>query len=95
LIVCTLRHLAGGSYLDITDVAGISQASFYRLVWKTVMASIVKCTALRIRFPQTPEEATTAIVGFSSISTDNAIHNCAGVVDGYLMRCRVPTKKDT
>jgi DDE superfamily endonuclease len=92
-LYCTLRYLAGGSYLDITDVAGISQASFYRLVWKTVTA-IVKCKALSIRFPQTPEEATTAIVGFSSISTDNAIHNCAGVVDGYLMRCRVPAKKE-
>jgi hypothetical protein len=92
-LYCTLRYLAGGSYLDITDVAGISQASFYRLVWKTVTA-IVKCPSLRIRFPQTPEEAVTAIVGFSSISTDNAIHNCAGVVDGYLMRCRVPAKKE-
>jgi hypothetical protein len=31
-LYCTLRWLAGGSYLDISDVAGISKASFYRVV---------------------------------------------------------------
>ena len=44
-IYCTLRYLAGGSYLDISDIAGISQSSFYRIVWKTITA-IVKCSAL-------------------------------------------------
>jgi DDE superfamily endonuclease len=93
-LYCTLRFLAGGSYLDIiTDVAGISQASFYRVVWKTVTA-IAKCSALRIRFPQTGEEVKAAVAGFTSISTEQAIRNCAGVVDGYLMRCRVPSKKE-
>jgi hypothetical protein len=92
-VYCTLRFLAGGSYLDITDVAGISQASFYRVVWKTITA-IVKCSALRIQFPTTKEEITAAIAGFASISTEGAIHNCAGVVDGYLLRCKVPSKKE-
>jgi hypothetical protein len=50
-VYCTLRFLAGGSYLDVTDIAGISQASFYRVVWKTITA-IVKCNALRIHFPK-------------------------------------------
>jgi DDE superfamily endonuclease len=92
-VYCTLRFLAGGSYLDTTDVAGISQASFYRVVWKTITA-IVKCSALRIQFPTTKEEITAAISGFASISTEGAIHNCAGVVDGYLLRCKVPSKKE-
>jgi DDE superfamily endonuclease len=90
-LYCALRYLAGGSYLDISDVACISQASFYRVVWKTITA-IVKCPALRIRFPKSTEEVTEAISGFASISTDGAIANCAGVVDGYLMRCKVPSK---
>jgi hypothetical protein len=92
-LYCTLRYLAGGSYLDISDVAGISQASFYRVVWKTITA-IVKCPALRISFPKSDEEVKEAISGFASISTEGAIANCAGVVDGYLMRCRVPAKQE-
>jgi DDE superfamily endonuclease len=92
-VYCTLRYLAGGSYLDVSDVAGISQASFYRVVWKTITA-IVKCPELRIWFPRTAEELTEAVVGFSSVSTQEAIKNCVGVVDGYLLRCRVPSKKE-
>jgi hypothetical protein len=92
-VYCTLRFLAGGSYLDVTDVAGISQASFYRVVWKTITA-ITKCPDLRIVFPTTAAEVTTAIDGFASISVDGVINNCAGVVDGYLMRCRVPSKRE-
>ena len=92
-LFCTLRYLAGGSYLDISDIAGISQSSFYRVVWKTITA-IAKCSALRITFPKTNEEIAGAIAGFTSISQDGAIHNCAGVVDGYLLRIRVPSKKE-
>ena len=92
-LYCTLRYLAGGSYLDVSDIAGISQSSFYRVVWKTITA-ISKCSALRITFPKTNEEIAAAIAGFASVSQDGAIHNCAGVVDGYLLRIRVPSKKE-
>ena len=93
-VYCTLRYLAGGSYLlDITDVAGISQASFYRVVWKTVTA-IAKSPALQLRFPRTTEEISAAVAGLAGISTEQAIHNCVGVVDGYLLRCKVPSKKE-
>jgi DDE superfamily endonuclease len=92
-LYCTLRYLAGGSYLDITDIAGISQSSFYRVVWKTITA-IVKCSDLRIVFPTTGEEVKAAIGGFASISTEGVIKNCAGVVDGYLLRIKVPTKEE-
>ena len=90
-LFCTLRYLAGGSYLDITNIVGISQSSFYRVIWKTISA-LVKCNALRIRFPKTKQEITAGIAGFAGISTDGAIHNCVGVVDGYLLRIRVPAK---
>jgi DDE superfamily endonuclease len=92
-VYCTLRYLAGGSYLDISDIAGISQSSLYRVVWKTISA-IAKCTALRVRFPKTQEELDASIVGFVSVSQDGAISNCVGVVDGYLLRIRVPSKKE-
>jgi hypothetical protein len=37
-LFCTLRWLAGGSYLDIYARTGISKLSFYRVVWKTIKA---------------------------------------------------------
>lgn len=90
-LYCTLRWLAGGSYLDITDICGISKASFYRVVWKTITA-ISKCEELRPKFPKTPEEIGAAIEGFASISADGIIDNCVGVLDGYLLRIKVPPK---
>ena len=92
-LYCTIRWLAGGSYLDITDVCGISKSSFYRVVWKTITA-ICKCEALRPKFPKTTEEIEEVIAGFASISTDGIINNCAGVIDGYLLRIQVPAKNE-
>ena len=34
----TLRWLAGGSYLDISDLHGIHPATMYRHVWQTMRA---------------------------------------------------------
>ena len=92
-LYCTLRWLAGGSHLDITDVAGISKSSFYRVIWKTIVA-IVICDELAIRWPDNPQAIREAIGGFASISKENAICNCVGVVDGFLVRIRVPSRKE-
>ena len=51
----TLRWLAGGSYLDICNITGISTASFYRVIWKTIIA-INKCAELDMVFPQSKEQ---------------------------------------
>lgn len=89
----TLRFLAGGSYLDIYDLMGISPASFYRVLWNTVRA-ICACEALKIKFPTTEAECREAALGFQSISCRGVIANCIGALDGYLLRIRTPTKKD-
>jgi hypothetical protein len=73
-LYCTLRYLAGGSYLDICDIAGISTASFYRVIWKTLSA-ITSCDELEIRFRTTLHQIQAAI------SYGGAIKNCAGVID--------------
>ena len=65
-LFCTLRWLAGGTYLDIYDIAGISKTSFYQVVWKTIMA-ICTCEELQIKFPTTMYECTKAAEGFESI----------------------------
>jgi hypothetical protein len=92
-LFCTLRWLAGGSYLDICDITGISNASFYRVVDKTVHA-IVRNKALEIHFPDTTAELEAAVKGFASISYKEAIRNCVGVIDGYLLRIKVPRKDE-
>ena len=44
-----LRYLAGGSYSDIRFFTGMSIASTYRLIWKTIHA-INSCNELQIKF---------------------------------------------
>lgn len=92
-LYCTLRWLAGGSYLDIADIAGISKSSFYRVIWKTI-TTLCQCHELKLKFPKTSQEVKNAAAGFSTISSGNAIANCVGVVDGYLLRIRVPSLRE-
>ena len=91
-LYCTLRYIAGGSYTDIFFV-GISKASFYRVVWKTMYA-IVRCENLRIVWPNTKELAVQSAEGFSSISTNRALTECVAVLDGYHMEITTPPKKE-
>jgi hypothetical protein len=92
-LYCTIRWLSGGSYLDICDIAGISQSSFYRVIWKTITA-LVECQELALKWPEFPNEIQSAIAGFATISFNGVINNCVGVVDGFLLRTRVPSKRE-
>jgi hypothetical protein len=83
-LYCTLRYMAGGSYSDVQFFTGISTASFYRVVWRTIRA-IVQCKQLSIRFPKTAEEGNAAADGFASVSDQRCIFNCVAAVDGYLI----------
>jgi DDE superfamily endonuclease len=92
-LFCTLQWLAGGSYLDIFTLTGVSIASFYRIVCKTLRL-IVNWNELQIKLPQNEAECKQSADGFQSISTKAAITNCIGVIDGYLLRIYTPTKAD-
>jgi DDE superfamily endonuclease len=92
-LYCTIRWLAGGSYLDITDICGISKASFYRVIWKTITA-IVLAPELAIAWPESPEAIQDNMADFASISFSCAINNCVGVGDGFLLRIKLPSKRD-
>jgi hypothetical protein len=54
-LFCTLRWLAGGSYLDIYAITNVSIASFYRVVYRT-MHAINNSKELQIIFPTTLAE---------------------------------------
>ena len=92
-LYCTLRYLAGGSYLDIHYFCGISETSFYSSVWR-VLDLINKCPQLNIKFPQTSQECRDAAEGFRSVSSGDAIINCVSVLDGLLVRVVTPSKKE-
>jgi hypothetical protein len=93
-LFCTLRWLAGGSYLDIFALTGVSIPSFYRVVYLTLRL-IIECPKLDIKLPQTKKECEAAAARFRSISYKEAITNCIGVIDGYLLRIYTPPKAQT
>ena len=49
-VYVTLQYLAGGSYMDIFFLIGISKSSFFHLLWKTIKA-INKCIEHRLLGP--------------------------------------------
>jgi DDE superfamily endonuclease len=89
----TIRFLSGASYLDVRFFTEISTASFYRFLWRTILA-IRKCQFLAINFPYTAEEVKIAAKGFTSISSNSAIYTCVAVVDGYNLQIITPPKKE-
>jgi hypothetical protein len=47
---------------------------------------------LKLSFPQTLEEFREAALRFASISQGDAIINCIGAIDGYLLHTEAPPK---
>ena len=91
--VCyTAGYLAGGSYTNIFYLIGILQHLFYRVLWKTIKA-INSCTKLRISWPNTKERQLECATGFTSISTNRALHDCVTVLDGYHSQTITLSKK--
>jgi hypothetical protein len=54
----------------------------------------VESPDLEMRLPETPEECKVAAAGFRSISYKEAIANCVGVLDGYLLKINSPRKAE-
>lgn len=92
-VFCMLRYLSGGKYLDVMRLAGVSRATFYRIVWLTIDALIL-CedrTINNIHFPSTEEDCKDLAEGFAGISFGDAITNCVSVHDGYLLEIITPS----
>jgi DDE superfamily endonuclease len=89
-VYATLRYLAGGSYVDISDLLGIRPASFYSTLRKTLLA-IIECEALQLVFPSTVEQCMALASDFEDISHNGVIINCVGAVDGFVLPIRTPS----
>ena len=92
-VYVTLQYLAGGLYIDIFYFVGISQPSFYCLLWKTIKA-INNCPKLQISWPYTKARQLECATRFTSISTNCALWDCVAVLDGYHLQTITPSKKE-
>ena len=91
-VYITLQYLAGGSYMDIFFLVGISRSSFC-LLWKTIKA-ISNWAELQITWPNTKKWQIECACGFTSISTNHALHEYVAVLDGYHLQTTTPLKKE-
>jgi DDE superfamily endonuclease len=89
----TLRYLAGGTAIDISNFVGFSVSHCYKVIEKTLMA-IVKCKALDFHFPRTDVECASLAFDFKHVCNGGAIKNCVGAVGGYLLSINTPRKRD-
>jgi hypothetical protein len=88
-LCCLMRHLAGGSYLDICALVLIPHSTFNEILWQTCDA-ICQCPELELIFPTTPEQLQDASQGMESISLHGIMSGCIGVIDGWLCPIEVP-----
>ena len=95
-VFVALRWLAGGSFLDICPLVGISKSAFYETLWRAIYAifSSKHHELDNIHFPQTFDECTDAAAGFESISHCSAIRNCVSAIDGYLLKIQTPSSAE-
>lgn len=93
-VLCGIRYLAGGSYLDIRNVAQVSIPSFYRAVHRFFQA-VLSCNELRIALPgYLSDDFQLVRSGFSRRSTDQAFDGCVGSIDGCLIPIRTPSLRE-
>jgi hypothetical protein len=86
-----LRFLAGGSVYDIVDLHGVAYSSFYRCLWRTLIAIDA---ALPLSFNITSDtEMTASEQGFASL-TNGVLRGIVGALDGLAVKIRKPTIND-
>ena len=66
---------------------------FFHQLWKTIKA-INNCAELQITWPNTKKWQIECACGFTSISTNCALHECVAVLDGYHQQTITPLKKE-
>ena len=91
----TLRWLAGGSYLDIVDMHGISETTFYHCNRAFVMA-LINHPRHKINFPYKDEvELGNIARGWSQLDKTQSFPGCVGALDGLIVAITKPWVADT
>ena len=81
--------MAGGSYIDVCEVGGVSKTAFYDYAHRCI-AAINACDDLKYVFPPTPHQIAQAAAGFQAKSTNNVHTGCVAAVDGLLLKIITP-----
>jgi hypothetical protein len=88
----TLRWLAGGSYLDIYQMHGVSYTQFNESLWTTIDAIN---DAILFHFQFMILALFNLEQGFAAKSDSHqSLRGCVGEVDGCLIRIRPPNAKE-
>ena len=90
-LACTLRWMAGGSYIDICFEFGIAPGSFFTengVLWGT-MKMLDDC--FEIGFPFTNNNKLKEMAANFARFSKNKMDNCVLAIDGWVCRTRCPT----
>jgi hypothetical protein len=88
----TLRYLAGGSYLDITQMHGVHTSTMFACVHRVIKA-INDAPELRITFPADDPGALADLAAGFSRSRDyhaDRLPGCVGALDGIALQIKRP-----
>jgi len=95
-LYCTLRWLAGGSYLDITFAFGVSKAAFFRdgrggIVWPTMYAMD---SAFVIGMPLGDVTSLRRLADEYKICSNGMLKDCVLAIDGWVCKTRKPQSRE-
>eukprot|EP00808_Paulinella_micropora_P023552 g82272.t1 len=87
----TLRFLAGGSYLDIVDLHGVAESTFYKCIWRVILL-INRNIALgqSLKFPSESEFQCLAAVWQARSSVPDIFTGCILALDGIIFKIPCP-----
>ncbi|ETP06338.1 hypothetical protein F441_17252, partial [Phytophthora nicotianae CJ01A1] len=91
MLQMTLSWLAGGNYMTIRGLAGMSPSGIYGCM-HAVMNAMCHCPELRIHSPTESQERIHDLAeSFTNISKDGVLTGCVGCIDGWLCHIRAPS----
>jgi len=95
-LYCTLRWLAGGSYLDKCIAYGVSRSSFFSKSEKTgIVLPVIDAinVAFQIGLPRSTEKLSHLANGFTRC-TNGELFGCVSAIDGWVYRTRKPHQSE-
>jgi hypothetical protein len=90
-VAMALRWLAGGSYIDICVLYGVSPEGFYCSLW-LVLAAFVRI--FRIRFDMQASTLHNVASGFLERQRKKVFRKVAGALDGMIVKIRRPSARE-
>ena len=93
IVAIVIRWLAGGSYLDLKNVYGLSSSYIYICRDKFIDA-IVSLQDMKIVLPSSQNEWHVVRCSFMKKSSHQIFRVCVGAIDGFFLPTQCPSKKE-